>query len=73
MSPCLGPQGRQTLSVADRWSSTTAEDGEVSGKSPAGAVIPMLAFSGGAERALPGPGLEEPGMESSYTRCAGAY
>jgi hypothetical protein len=46
--------------VADRSGSTAAEDGEVSEKSPAGAVIPVLAFSGRAERALLGPGLRKP-------------
>lgn len=41
--------------------------GAVSEKSPAGAAIPVVAFSGRAERALLGPGLEETGVESSYT------
>lgn len=35
--------------------------GAVSEKSPAGAAIPVV------ERALLGPGLEETGVESSYT------
>src|SRR6267378_1285619 len=42
-------------------------------KSPAGVDIPGLAFSGRAERALRGLALEETGVESSNTRCAGAH
>jgi hypothetical protein len=35
-------------------------------------AMPMLAFSGRADRALLGPGLEENGAESCNTSCAGA-
>ncbi len=40
----------------------------MSEKSPAGAAIPGLAFSGRAEWALLGPALEETVVESSNTR-----
>ncbi len=50
-----------------------AEDGEVSEKLAPRAAFRVLGVSGGAERALLGPGLEETGVESSNTRCAGAH
>jgi len=56
--------------LADRPGGTAVKDGEVSEKSPAVAAIPVLVFSGRAEPAPLGSGLEEAGVESSkYRAC----
>ena len=61
LARCGDLQGSADTVVADRSGSTAAEDREVSEKSPAGAAIRVLAFSGRADGLFWGPGWRKPG------------